>query len=49
MVLGANLTWYSEFGLDDKLDSHEKGVRSDQNIWIFGFVNAAPFLFGALV
>ena len=49
MVLGANLTWYSAFGLDDKLDPSGTSVQSNRNIWIFGFVNAAPLLFGALV
>ena len=46
-INGANLSWPSYFGLDADLNLKENTHTGD--VWIFGAVNAAPYLSGAFV
>ena len=46
-INGANLSWPSSFGLDVNLNLKENPNSGD--VWIFGAVNAAPYLSAAIV
>lgn len=43
-INGANLSWPKALGLEQGLVDHNR-----HDLWLFAFVNAAPFLFASLV